>query len=492
MNDAALDPRPSEPTANLDEPPLSAPPPAATTPRKWWATLPRRIGRGFTYPFRRPWRFLAGAFGFALFALVGLWIGRAVWVDYHLRAARAEMDRYHSVHARDHLQACLTVDPLNPDALLLAARAARRLGAFHDAEQYLKRYERERGQNDEALVLERVLLEAHRGELERVSEFCGERVRAKHPDAPLVLEAVTYGFLRKFQLRDARACLQLWLDDQPENTQAHLLRGIIDELQGQTNDARDEYQRVLELDPEHEEARMRLSGVLLENHEAREALRHLECLQRGRPDDPVVAVRIAQCRVQLGQQPEAEKILDDLLARRPDYPEALAARGKLALQSGDLARAEDLLRRAVQLDPGNYSTHYQLYLCLERCNKEDETRLELSRLDQLEDDLKNIKEILDLRMDRAPNDPALRYQAGMIALRSGAVEEGVRWMESALEADPDYAPAHKVLAVYYQRVGNPSRAAKHLEKARGASDAAPPSFDPPQGDGHGPAGRDGK
>ena len=54
--------------------------------------------------------------------------------------------------------------------------------------------------------------------------------------------------------------------------------------------------RVVQLDPDNEEARLRLTGLLVQNQKGAEALPHLEVLRTRTPDDPRIAVRIAQCR----------------------------------------------------------------------------------------------------------------------------------------------------------------------------------------------------
>ena len=57
----------------------------------------------------------------------------------------------------------------------------------------------------------------------------------------------------------------------------------------------------------------------------------------------------------------------------------------------------------------------------------------------------------------------------MIALQAGVPEDGVRWLESALEIDPHYAPAHQALAEYYKQIGDRARSAQHLSEAKSAA-----------------------
>ncbi len=65
--------------------------------------------------------------------------------QYHLRAAHAELDAYHNPQAIRHLPAVLRTWPDRPEALLLSARAARRAGAYGEAEHGLEKYRQARG-----------------------------------------------------------------------------------------------------------------------------------------------------------------------------------------------------------------------------------------------------------------------------------------------------------------------------------------------------------
>jgi tetratricopeptide (TPR) repeat protein len=423
--------------------------------------------------------------------LIGLGFGLAgvqLWKAYHLRAARASLARYHNDEARHHLQMCVSVQPNDPEVLLLVARASRRVGAFDVAEEALTRYEDKHGVDD-GLTLERMLLRAERGEIELVERCFRARVEAGHPDAPLILEALVRSFIRNYRLKEAEECLDRWFELEPDNTQALLDRGIISEIRQIRSEAADYYRRVVELDPQHDDARMRLARILVELGQASAALPHLNYLQPRFPDDPLVAVQQARCLELLGQQSQAIEVLDQALERFPQSAEARVLRGKLAMQDGQLEQAEEMLRRAVALDPGTYTTRYQLYTCLSQRGKLDEAKEESNRLKLMEEDMRLLEELAGGKMQKTPHDPALHYQVAQIALRSGQVEEAVRWLHNALREDPHYGPAHQTLAMYYKRIGKPMLAAQHREQARAAgvaigSSPPPPSARPPAAAAH--------
>jgi tetratricopeptide (TPR) repeat protein len=414
---------------------------------------------------RRPWRSLAVLLLVVLIG-VGLTLGsmhlRAL---YHLHAARLAVEQYHSDEAHDHLKACLQTWPENGEALFLAARTARRLGTLDEAEAFLRQAQQLRGQGED-MVLERVLLDVQRGEVDRLASYCRALVDRGHAATPLILEAMTRGYINLYRLQEAENVLELWGERQPDNPQAAYLLGLIYEERSRPSDAAASYRHAVELDPAYLDARLRLGGRLLDTGQGAEALPHLEFLWRRRPDNPQLQVYLARCKDMLGQQAEAEKLLDDLLARQPNLAAALLERGTLAVRAGQLEQAERCLRQAATLDPGDFQIHYQLYQCLEQRGKAEEARALQLHLKEIEADIRRIQEIVGVQMQQNPHDANLHYEAGMISLRAGAAKEGLRWLQSALRENPRHVAAHKALASYYQKTGEPGRAMQHQELAR--------------------------
>jgi pentatricopeptide repeat protein len=399
-------------------------------------------------------------------AAIILVINLQAW--YHFRSARECLEKYHDTEAREHLQACLDTWPRDADALLLAARAARRLGKYPEAEGFLNRYQGIRGP-DEDLTLEGALLRAERGEVDAVRDYCRLLVKQKHADTPLILEAQARGYLRQFRLADAMDCLQEWLKRQPNNAQALYLKGNLLEENMNRREAIASYRRALQVDPEHDWARTKLAVSLLDLAQAPEALPHLKYLLRRQPHRPLLRVYLARCYVQLGRVEKAEKVLDEVLAARPHLAEALAERGSLALQRGQSRAAETWLRQAAALEPTNFQVNYRLSQALLKNGKSAEARKLQKRVKQIENDMDRIHRIVTRDMQRRPHDPALHYEVGVIAMRAGSIAEGLRWLHSALREDPNYGPAHQLLGMYYQQTGSPARAAQHLKRAQAAS-----------------------
>ncbi len=234
---------------------------------------------------------------------------------------------------------------------------------------------------------------------------------------------------------------------QPDNPQTFYLEGLLNlDYLHVAPDAVDSYRRAVELDPDHEEARLGLAVALLGVKNFAEATEHFQHLRQCQPDNASVQVGLAECRDGLGENAEAVRLVDDVLARQPQFAAALSLRGQFALKNEQWVEAETSLRQALRRNPLDHRAQYDLVLCLERSGQEEEARRQRQHLQQIEEDVARFHEIVTKEIARRPTDPALHYTLGQILLRSGQREEGLRWLHSALKLDPHYAPAQQALA----------------------------------------------
>jgi tetratricopeptide (TPR) repeat protein len=387
----------------------------------------------------------------AVVAAASAWAAPQVRAWRHLRAARTELGHYHTSQAIRHLKVCRELWPHDPAVMLLAARAARRAGVYGDGARLLSLYEQERGRDD-AVAFERLLLAAETDQ-DAVVERCWQLVEAGHPDSPLLMESLARGYMRRYPLGMARRCLDRWGQSQPDSPQVHYLDGLFHlDYAHAVSAAVASYARAVELDPEHEEARLGLAVALLTSKDFGKAAEHFELLRRVQPDNARVRVGLAECRDGLGDTAGAVRLADGVLAQRPDFPAALALRGHLAFRQGQFAEAATWLLRAVRRNPADHRARYGLALALEQAGRAEEAKEHLRHFQQTEKDLARFNEIVTTEIAKRPADPALHCELGQILLRSGQREEGTRWLQSALQIDPGYAPARRAL-IDYQRTG---------------------------------------
>jgi predicted Zn-dependent protease len=347
---------------------------------------------------------------------------------------------------------------------LLAAQAARRAGRLDDAETHLLECERLEGEKD-AVTLEWALLRVQRGEMGSLESYLKKCVEEGHTDSSLILEALAMGYGSAYDLPRALYSLDLLLKREPNNLHALLWQGHVLGAMNSPSKAIANYRRILELDPERDEARLFLAEYLATRFQAyQEARTHFARLHEKKPRDPEVTVGLARCYRQLGDSNKARAILDALPAECQDNTEWLFLRGQLALEGRQLAEAEKWLRRAVARNPYYSTALYTLSQCLEQQNNPQEARTFLDRYTQIREGAKQMEQILE-QIATTKGTPALYHEAGRICLQNGQEAEALRWFQGALRLDLSYRPTHTVLAELFERTGKKDLAKAHRKLA---------------------------
>jgi Tfp pilus assembly protein PilF len=390
--------------------------------------------------------------------------GGHLWALRHYRMAREALARWDFDAAEHHLGQCANIWWFRPgDVRLLQARTAR-LAGHNDQAAALLHECRELGVADESLELEHELLRALQGDLASVEGALVSRVRQGHSETGAILEVLAPLYLKSYRLPLARECIRRWLEREPNRLQAWILSAQVNERLRSREDTFASYRHVVELDPENLPARLTFAGLVCEHDGPRQALAHFDYVRNRRGDTPEVLVGLAHCRRLLNETDQARRLLDKALALRPRNGSALAERSRLAFQSESAAQAERWFRRAVEVMPFEKDVVYGLYQCLEQLGQRQEAEEVSARLKRIDADLERLAG-LTRQLAHDPRNPDLRCEMGLILMRNGQEAEALRWLESALLEDPEDAGTHQALQEYYERTGNPERAADHRQWA---------------------------
>ena len=221
--------------------------------------------------------------------------------------------------------------------------------------------------------------------------------------------------------------------------------------------------RVLELDPTNDPVRREVAWLALQVGRFFDA--EVECRQclSAAPRDGWLNYLLAKiCHAQ-GKRADAEAAVDPVVQARPDFAEALLLRAVLYHENEQPDRAVPLLRQALALNGcPRRECLYRLGLTLAATGQPDEARKVLAEVDLL-----NLTGAV--ANDHFPNNPAMRVQIAEAMLGVGRLTDGNAELDAVLAADPNFAPAHRAKATYYDRVGQPAQAAEH--RRRTAQDA---------------------
>lgn len=178
----------------------------------------------------------------------------------------------------------------------------------------------------------------------------------------------------------------------------------------------------------------------LGRHEQAAALaaRHLA----GDPDDATALVLLARCRHHLGDEQQALTLLERALHAAPESVDAWLAHTHVLLALKEYEQAEGSARRAVELAPHHWGSHYTLGIVLDRAVR---------------------NRVLDRKRRRAANESARTAAAlapeesdahllvGYTAHRSGNHRVAQQAYETALRLNPGSSEAHNNLSLLLLR-----------------------------------------
>lgn len=398
----------------------------------------------------------------ALCLIAAGWLWRDRQGPLQWRQADAALERHDLVSAAAYLDQYLEARPNDEVALLVAARTARRLEQYSQAEALLIRCQEVGGVTDETR-LEWDLFRVQQGELGAIHTRLRATIGPDHPDAPLVLEALARGYLYSDRLLDAMQACDLWIAKQPDHPWPWLWRGGIYERLANFDQALADYEQALELVPEDKDVRLSIGALLARGRRPAPATTHFEFVLNRFKDDQEALIGLAACHIEQGQPADAVPLLQRVLADDPTAARALVLLGSAALQQSDPGKAEAWLKQAVKQAPDDPEALHQLILALRVQDKHREADLLAPRLEEVRQDIERLDRLIR-DMARDPENGSLRHEAGVIALRLGREELGVQWLQSALQAAGDHRATHAALAEHFAQRDDP-RAEHHRRLA---------------------------
>jgi len=252
---------------------------------------------------------------------------------------------------------------------------------------------------DAKIALARLQLAAGRTDS---SVGMAEEALKAQPDNADARLALVQGLIRRGDLQRAQADLDSLKAKFPNSAAVHIQAGMLLGLKGQTQAAREEFNRALQLDPKSLEA---VGGLVALDVSAR-------------------------------KMPDARARVDALVASPTAEPVALMLAARTYAATGDLATSEKMLRRVVAADPSYLSAYAGLGQLYARQGRLDAALAEFEALAQ-----------------RDPKPVAALTLAGMILESQGKQAEAQKKFERVLQIDPQAPVAANNLAWIYGETG---------------------------------------
>jgi predicted Zn-dependent protease len=278
--------------------------------------------------------------------------------------------------------------------------------------------------------------------------------------------------MRLYRLPEAHDVLNRWVEIDPDDTEPFVRRAWVEERQLDFDNALADYRRVIAMDPQRLPVRSQIAEILFKIRKPEEAIKELKVVQEQQSDDPQVAVSLSRCYREIGEHDHALQALDSLPAEAQSLPRVQAEMGHVALSKEDYAQAETLFRAALAGMPRERDVLYGLHQALSQLGKSAEADEIQAILKQVDADGRRMGEVITA-LTRNPADADLRFEGACIFLRNGVKEDGVRWLEMALSANPRHVASHQRLAEHYEQEGRADLADIHRDVVRKLQTSAP-------------------
>jgi predicted Zn-dependent protease len=382
--------------------------------------------------------------------------------------------------AHGYLLGYLQLKPADMEAHLLAGRCARRAefleeyeGEDPELKQAVARHLREAehlGAPPEALAVERALADIQHGVWFNHERVLVERVRKLTPDTPLILEGLIHAYLRNVSYEKALACEDALLRMEPGNLQGLLWRGRMGALLRQKSRAFEGYEGALKLAPGFDPARYYLAEMLAAENRYHEAEPHVKTLLEHAPQNLLVRLLWARCRIELGYDSAGADLdawLQDAPPHHPRLIEALDAAARAALTSSQPEKAEGYARRSLAELPLDKHALYDLSRSLNMQGRKQEAQEVEKQLAQVMQDLAIVARVWD-RLAKDSINLELRYELGNAYLRLARPGDALVWLNSVLDREPEHRATLRLLASYYEKSGQQALAAEMRQRLAAA------------------------
>jgi predicted Zn-dependent protease len=267
----------------------------------------------------------------------------------------------------------------------------------------------------------------------------------REPDNVRILRTLAIGYQAEGHVARVGTYLARWCELDPGSAEAHTARFEFFFSTHEWERAREEAERVLQLQSDNHKVKENLLRALEQSGRFAEAEDACRRLLDQRPGDPLLLYHLAEAYRLQGKSEQSAAVLDELLPRMPLGSRAgfLALRGTLYCEAGQYENAVPVLQKALALEPGNDQAWYQLLLALSRLGKTSEA----------EQQLEQFLAKLDVRLlarDLSALSANARLQLRMAdhLLKKGRTEDGVRILRRVLAEDPDNRDALELRKKY--------------------------------------------
>jgi len=210
-----------------------------------------------------------------------------------------------------------------------------------------------------------------------------EQVKRWSPENVEVAYVLGTCYIRAQNADGAREAFARLFGVSPGSASAYLMNAQMMMRQQVEALAEKELHKALELDPKLPQAHFLLGEIAIYNANIDLGI---ELLKKEIAINPAFAMayyRLGEAYTRQLKWDDAMAPLQKSIWLNPFFSGPFIVLGKVYLKKGDLPNAESILRRALRMDPNNFSGHHLLAQVLQQANRMDEAKREFELADRL-------------------------------------------------------------------------------------------------------------
>ncbi len=349
--------------------------------------------------------------------------------------------------------------------LMERARGSSRIGAFAEAEQYLKKYlASSPSDRDAELFLGTILVRG--GKIsEAIQIFI--RILSRNPRDAEALNNLAVAYRTQNRLEAAQSVIQKAILIDPSRAEFHYNLGNVQKQAGNLKEAAKCYAKVVDLDNGFIPAYNNLGTMRLRLGETAKAS---SVFRKGLALDPNNATLLFNCGLaqeSQGDFAEAAKQYALALKRRPGWLEAMNNLGITLLKAGRAVDAAGVFKRMLAIDPNNAEAHNNLAILLEEQGRHNDAllsykraleakpsyikaRVNLARLMEAKGDTAGAVEELEKLPANESAHSEIQRQLAELYFRLDRYKDALAKAEQAVKLDPNNPQAWLVLGLARQ------------------------------------------
>ena len=213
-------------------------------------------------------------------------------------------------------------------------------------------------------------------------------------------------------------------------------------------DARNYYQKVLELDPNHSQTLNNLGAIFLVLGERLKAKNCYEKVIELNPNYADAHNNLGNILKELGERLKAKECYEKAISINPNYLNAHYNLGTTFRELGERLKAKNCYEKVIELNPNYVDAHNSLGIILKELGE-----------------IEKAKECYEKAISINPNYLNAHYNLGTTFRELGERLKAKNCYEKVIELNPNYADAHNSLGVILKELGEIEKAKECYQKA---------------------------